>query len=397
MLKTDFKTYIKDKNIELYKEKIINIKNTLNAGGEMLDWYDIDKCISQSDLNKIKDISKDIQENCELFIVIGIGGSFLGAKAIISALNPYFKNKKPEIIFAGNSLSETYLTELIEYMEDKDTIVNVISKSGKTLEPSIAFDIIYNKMQEKYNQDELKRRIIITTDPEKGILRKLANDNNYPSFIVPEQIGGRYSVLTAVGLLPIAVAGIDIDKLLLGARQVNNDSAFEYAIIRDILYRQGKTVELFTFYEPKLEYFIEWLKQLFGETQGKDKKGILPSSSNNTRDLHSLGQFYQEGTPIIFETIIGIDKKGTLKSNLYNYSIEDINMIALKQVAYAHLDAGVESNVIMIDKLDEINLGMLIYYFETAAATGAYLLDVNPFDQPGVSAYKKLIEKELKK
>ena len=397
MLKTDFKTYIKDKNIELYKEKIINIKNTLNAGGEMLDWYDIDKCISQSDLNKIKDISKDIQENCELFIVIGIGGSFLGAKAIISALNPYFKNKKPEIIFAGNSLSETYLTELIEYMEDKDTIVNVISKSGTTLEPSIAFDIIYNKMQEKYNQDELKRRIIITTDPEKGILRKLANDNNYPSFIVPEQIGGRYSVLTAVGLLPIAVAGIDIDKLLLGARQVNNDSAFEYAIIRDILYRQGKTVELFTFYEPKLEYFIEWLKQLFGETQGKDKKGILPSSSNNTRDLHSLGQFYQEGTPIIFETIIGIDKKGTLKSNLYNYSIEDINMIALKQVAYAHLDAGVESNVIMIDKLDEINLGMLIYYFETAAATGAYLLDVNPFGQPGVSAYKKLIEKELKK
>ena len=178
MLKTDFKTYIKDKNIELYKEKIINIKNTLNAGGEMLDWYDIDKCISQSDLNKIKDISKDIQENCELFIVIGIGGSFLGAKAIISALNPYFKNKKPEIIFAGNSLSETYLTELIEYMEDKDTIVNVISKSGTTLEPSIAFDIIYNKMQEKYNQDELKRRIIITTDPEKGILRKLANDNN---------------------------------------------------------------------------------------------------------------------------------------------------------------------------------------------------------------------------
>ena len=395
MLKTDFKTYIKDKNIELYKEKIINIKNTLNAGGEMLDWYDIDKCISQSDLNKIKDISKDIQENCELFIVIGIGGSFLGAKAIISALNPYFKNKKPEIIFAGNSLSETYLTELIEYMEDKNTIVNVISKSGTTLETSIAFDIIYNKMQKKYNQDELKRRIIITTDPEKGILRKLANDNNYPSFIVPEQIGGRYSVLTAVGLLPIAVAGIDIDKLLLGARQVNNDSAFEYAIIRDILYRQGKTVELFTFYEPKLEYFIEWLKQLFGETQGKDKKGILPSSSNNSRDLHSLGQFYQEGTPIIFETIIGIDKKGTLKSNLYNYSIEDINMIALKQVAYAHLDAGVESNVIMIDKLDEINLGMLIYYF--AAATGAYLLDVNPFDQPGVSAYKKLIEKELKK
>ena len=397
MLKTDFKTYIKDKNIKSYNDKIKNIKNIFNNGGEMLDWYNIDKCISENDLIKIKNVSRDIKENCELFIVIGIGGSFLGAKAVINALSPYFRTKKPEIIFAGNSLSEDYLNELIIYMENKNTFVNVISKSGTTLEPSIAFDIIYRKMQEKYNYDELRKRIIITTDPEKGFLRKLANDNNYPSFIVPEQIGGRYSVLTAVGLLPIAVAGIDIDKLLLGAKQVNIDDAFEYAIIRDILYHQGKIVELFTFYEPKLEYFVEWLKQLFGETQGKNKKGIFPSSSNNTRDLHSLGQFYQEGNPIIFETIIGINKKGFLKSSLYDYSIEDINMIALKQVAYAHLEAGVESNIIMIDKLDEINLGMLIYYFEVAAATGAYLLEVNPFDQPGVVAYKKLIEKELKK
>lgn len=397
MLKTDFKTLLKDHNLKFYNEKILKIKNILNNGGEMLDWYNIDTCISQDDLTKIKNISKNIQKNCELFIVIGIGGSFLGAKAVINALNPYFKNKKPEIVFAGNSLSEAYLSELIEYMENKDTIINVISKSGTTLEPSITFDIIYSKMQEKYSQDELRKRIIITTDPKKGALRKLANDNNYPSFIIPEQIGGRYSVLTAVGLLPISVAGIDIDKLLLGAREVNINSAFEYAIIRDILYHQGKIVEIFTFYEPKLEYFIEWLKQLFGETQGKNKKGILPCSSNNTRDLHSLGQFYQDGTPIIFETIIGIDKKGALKNNLYKYPVEDINMIALKQVAYAHFEAGIESNVIIIDNLDEFHIGMLIYFFEIAAATGGYLLDVNPFDQPGVTIYKKLIEQELKK
>ena len=397
MLKTDFKTYLKDRNLKFYDDKILKIKNTLNNGGEMLDWYDINKCISPDEVIKIKNISKEIRKNCELFIVIGIGGSFLGAKAVITALKPYFQKEKPEIIFAGNSLSESYLTELISYMDDKETIINVISKSGTTLEPSIAFDIIYEKMKNKYTDDELKKRIIITTDPEKGILRKLADNNNYQSFIVPTQIGGRYSVLTAVGLLPIAVSGIDIDKLLLGIKKVNKDLAFKYATIRDSLYHQGKLVELFTFYEPKLEYFVEWLKQLFGETQGKNKKGILPSSSNNTRDLHSLGQFYQDGTPIIFETIIGIDKKGNLKNNLYKYPVEDINMIALKQVAYAHFEAGVESNVIMIDDLDEFHIGMLIYFFEIAAAAGGYLLDVNPFDQPGVTAYKKLIEKELKK
>ncbi len=397
MLKTDFKTYLKDKNLNLYKDKIEKIKNIFNTGGKMLDWYYIDKCISPKEIDSIKNISQNIQKNCDLFIVIGIGGSFLGAKAIISALTPYFSKNKPEIVFAGNSLSEEYLQELIKYMDDKEVIINVISKSGNTLEPSIAFDIIYEKMKIKYSNDELKKRIIVTTDPKEGILRELANKNDYLTFDIPTQIGGRYSVLTTVGLLPIAVAGFDIEKLLLGAKQVNVDEAFRYAIIRDILYKEHKIVELFTFYEPKLEYFIEWLKQLFGETQGKNKLGILPSSSNNTRDLHSLGQFYQEGTPIIFETIIGINKKGKLKNNLYTHFVEDINMIALKQVAFAHLDAGVESNLIIIDKLDELHLGMLIYFFEIAAAVGGYLLDVNPFDQPGVTAYKKLIEIELKK
>ncbi len=395
MLKTDFSTYIKNKNYQSYEEKIKDIKIKLNNGGEMLDWYDIDKCITEEELTKIKKLSNDIRKDAELFIIIGIGGSFLGAKAIITALSPYFIKNKPEIVFAGTSLSEQYLIELLKYMENKNTYVNVISKSGTTLEPSIAFDLIYKKMQEKYSTDELQKRIIITTDPLKGSLRELIKQKNYPSFVVPEQIGGRYSVLTAVGLLPISVAGIDIDQLLLGARNCNIDQAFKYAIIRDTLYNEGKLVESFTFYEPKLEYFAEWLKQLFGETQGKNKNGILPIASNNTRDLHSLGQFYQEGNPIIFETVIGIEKKGNLKCSLLKKNIEDINMIALKQVAFAHLDADIESNIILIDELNEYNLGTLIYFFEVAAATGGYLLNVNPFNQPGVTAYKKLIEKEL--
>ena len=397
MLKIDFNTYLKSKNFEKYNTQVSHIKNILDNGGEMLDWYDLNKCISPKEIDKIKKVSQYIKNNCDIFIVIGIGGSFLGAKAVIDALSPYFTKNKPEIIFAGTSLSECYLKELIEYIDNKRIIINVISKSGTTLEPSIAFDIIYQKMQKKYSKEELKKRIIITTDPEKGILRKLAQENDYETFDIPIQIGGRYSVLTVVGLLPIAVAGYNIDDLLFGAKNVNIDLAFQYAIIRDILYKENKLVELFTFYEPKLEYFVEWLKQLFGETQGKNKKGILPSSSNNTRDLHSLGQFYQDGTPIIFETIIGIETGGTLKNNLYNYVVEDINMIALKQVAYAHLKAGVESNLIIIDKINEYNIGMLIYFFELAAAIGGYLLGVNPFDQTGVTAYKKLIENELNK
>ncbi len=397
MLKIDFNTYLKSKNFEKYNTQVSHIKNILDNGGEMLDWYDLSKCISPKEIDKIKKVSQYIKNNCDIFIVIGIGGSFLGAKAVIDALSPYFTKNKPEIIFAGTSLSECYLKELIEYIDNKRIIINVISKSGTTLEPSIAFDIIYQKMQKKYSKEELKKRIIITTDPEKGILRKLAQENDYETFDVPVQIGGRYSVLTVVGLLPIAVAGYNIDDLLFGAKNVSIDLAFQYAIIRDILYKENKLVELFTFYEPKLEYFVEWLKQLFGETQGKNKKGILPSSSNNTRDLHSLGQFYQDGNPIIFETIIGIEANGKLKNNLYNYAVEDINMIALKQVAYAHLKVGVESNLIIIDKINEYNIGMLIYFFELAAAIGGYLLGVNPFDQPGVTAYKKLIENELNK
>lgn len=389
MLKIDFNTYQKEKNYDKYQDKIKEIKEKLSTDN-MTDWYDITKCISKEDIARIKNLSKT---KFDLLIVIGIGGSFLGAKAVISALSPYFNDKK--IVFAGTSLSETYLLELIEFMRDKDIIVNVISKSGTTLEPSITFDIIYKEMLKKYNEEELQKRIIITTDAKDGELRKLVNDKNYCSFEVPNQIGGRYSVLTPVGLLPIALAGFDIEQILLGTKYVSIDDAFKYAINRDILYKQGKLIESFTFYEPKLYYFTEWLKQLFSETQGKEKKGIYPTFSSNTRDLHSLGQFYQDGTPIIFETVLNINNKGNLITK-YNKTINEINNIALNKVALAHLKNDIESTIISIDKLDELHIGMLIYFFEIAAATGGYLLGVNPFDQPGVNAYKDLINIELK-
>ena len=389
MLKIDFNTYQKEKNYDEYQDKIKKIKEKLSTDN-MTDWYDITKCISKEDIARIKNLSKT---KFDLLIVIGIGGSFLGAKAVISALSPYFNDKK--IVFAGTSLSETYLLELIKFMRDKDTIVNVISKSGTTLEPSITFDIIYKEMLKKYNDLELQKRIIITTDAKEGELRKLVNEKNYCSFEVSKQIGGRYSVLTPVGLLPIALAGFDIEQILLGTKYVSIDDAFKYAINRDILYKQGKLIESFTFYEPKLYYFTEWLKQLFGETQGKGKKGIYPTFSSNTRDLHSLGQFYQDGTPIIFETVLNINNKGNLITK-YNKTLNEINNIALNKVALAHLKNDIESTIISIDKLDELHIGMLIYFFEIAAATGGYLLGVNPFDQPGVNAYKDLINIELK-
>ncbi len=392
MIKFDFSTYMpKFESLDSYKEKINKIKNILEKETSMLDWYSIDKCIDEKTLKDILLTSKRIRSNCDVFIVIGIGGSFLGAKSVIDSLSSYFSNKKPEIIFAGTFISLEYLEELWKHISDKRIAINVISKSGTTLETNIAFDYLYAKMKKKYNEKELKERIIVTTDKEVGSLRKLVKDKGYKSYIVPENIGGRYSVLTAVGLFPIAVAGYNIEELLKGAREVNKKEAFKYAIIRDILYRKNKTIESFTIYEPKLYYFTEWLKQLFAETQGKDNKGILPVSVINTRDLHSLGQFYQEGSKFIFETVI--DVKGKEDSNW----LSSFNNIAAVQVAKAHFKAETYSNFIKIDKLDEYHLGYLIYFFELSAAIGGYLLDINPFDQPGVSEYKKLLNQEIKK
>lgn len=398
MVKLDFSSYMKNfSNTSNYESRIKEIEYRLKNDKEMLDWYTIDKCISKEELNKVIEISKDVKQNCDVFIVVSIGGSFVGAKAIIDALSPYFNNHKPEIIFVGNSLSSFYLKELIDYIKDKEVTINVISKSGTTFETMIWFECLYKEMQQKYDEEELQKRIIITTDKNAGYLRELVDEKNYQSLEVPSQIGGRYSVLTAVGLLPMAVSGIDINKLLQGARESDIKEAFQYAVIRDMLYQEGKIVESFTLYEPKLLYFGEWLKQLFGETQGKNNQGILPIISINTRDLHSLGQFFQEGNKVLFETVINIENSTNFYIEKFNRQLDEINNIVAHKVASAHYETEMYSNFISIDKLDEYNLGYLIYFFEVAAATGGYLLKVNPFNQPGVQAYKTLVSEELER
>lgn len=400
MLEFDFKTYIQDieKDKKTYQKTMKSIEKKLEKKESMLDWYDVDTCISKEELKKVKSIAKEIKENADVLVVIGIGGSYLGAKAVIDTFSSYFKKSKPEIIFAGFNVSSEYMSELLEYIKDKNVYINVVSKSGTTLEPAIAFDLILKLMEKKYSKEELKNRIIVTTDKEKGTLKKLAIENDYRTFIVPDNIGGRYSVLSSVGLLAIQVAGINIDKLLKGAKEAKKkylNQAFEYACIRDILYKQGKIIESYTVYEPKLYYFSEWLKQLFGETQGKNKKGIYPTSLVNTRDLHSLGQFLQEGNPVIFESVIVIKKGKKIRLDNYKQDLNQINLIASDRVAKAHFNGCTPSLMFTLDKVSEENVGALIYFFEVAAAVGGYLLDVNPFDQPGVSEYKSLLHEAL--
>ena len=392
-MKFDFETYMKSIDFDRYKYQIENIMKELNDD-DMTDWCDIPMCASESEIKDIIKTSKEIREKCDCFIVIGIGGSFLGAKMVISALSDYYENKKCEVLFAGTSLSSDYLTDLINYIKDKDICINLISKSGSTLEPNLAFDALIEVMKEKYT--DISDRIYITTDKHKSPLLDLARQEGYKRFNVPEHIGGRYSVLTPVGLLPIAVAGFNIRKLLKGACECDKKQALKYAIIRHELYMSRKSIESFTFYDEKLLDFGEWLKQLFAETQGKNGRGILPISVLNTRDLHSLGQYFQEGDKILFETVFNVQSKNTIKTK-YNKTLNEINNIAVDAVAKAHYENDVYSNIINLDKLDEYYLGYLIYFFELAAATGGYLLFVNPFDQPGVSKYKELINEGLQK
>jgi len=392
MVKFDFKTYMKNYDLSSYDEKIRQIEYKLNNDSDMLDWFRLK--INEEELKSIIDTSNYIKNNADVFIVIGIGGSFLGAKSVIDALSPYF-SKDLEIIFAGTSLSSSYLKELINYIKDKNVIINVISKSGTTLEPNIAFDVLYEELKKKYDESELQKRIIITTDETEGHLRELVNEHNYKSFIVPKNMGGRYSVLSPVGLLPISAAGIDIYKLLEGAKSVDIKNSFHYASLRNSLYNDGKIVESFTVYEEKLLYFTEWLKQLFGETEGKEGKGILPISLINTRDLHSLGQFLQEGNKIIFETVINVINSDDINLSKYPKSLNELNNIAVNKVALAHYEGETYSNIINIDSLTPYYIGYLIYFFEVAAATSAYLFDLYPFDQPGVSRYKELINEEI--
>ena len=400
MINFDFHKYItnyvkKEDKVE-YLEKARVIK-TRFIEGDLKYWNKLESFISSQELKKIVNMTDYIRSNCNVFLVIGIGGSYMGSKAIIEALSPMYDRKSPEIIFMGTNLCSEEYSEILEYIKDKEVIVNVISKSGTTLEPSIAFSLVMDLMNEKYKEDELKDRIIVTTDPESGDLRELADMKGYVTFNVPKLIGGRFSCLTPVGLLPIAVSGINIIKLIEGARLSYErvDRAIEYAVIRDIMYKKGKIVESFTVYNPKLYYFTEWLKQLFAETQGKDNKGILPISCVNTRDLHSLGQFLQEGHDIIFETVIGIDKDKMVTLDKYDMELNSLNKIALDKVGLAHSNGNTPTNIITIDEKNEGTMGELIHFFILAAIVGALLIDVNPFDQPGVQEYKKLINEEL--
>lgn len=395
MIKFDFNTYMPNIDLKEYSKKIEELKHKLDTDNNMLGWYKISEKINPNLIKDIKETASRIRNTCDVFVVIGIGGSFLGSSSVINALRPYFDTTKPEIIFAGTSLSSEYLIDLWNYISNKEVIINVISKSGTTLEPNIAFDYLYNKLKEKYSEKELLDKIIITTDDKDGTLRKLADEKHFKSYVIPDDVGGRYSVLTPVGLLPIAVANIDIEALINGTKEVDIDSSIEYALRRNYLYKSKLSVESLTIYEPKLQQFTEWLKQLFAETEGKNNLGLLPVSAINTRDLHSLGQFYQQGSKILFETVIHFVERKDIKLNEFNMSLNEINNLAVKQVAKAHYNDSTYSNMIILDKLNENNLGYLIYYFEIAAAVGGFLLGVDPFNQPGVNAYKDLINEEI--
>lgn len=395
---------VSDRDLIKYKKKVLDAHKKLceknGLGNDFLGWLDVR--VDKEEISRIKKCASKIRNDSDFLIVIGIGGSYLGARAVIEALSHTFKSKN--VIFAGNNLSADYMNDLIEYIDGKDISLNVISKSGTTTEPAVAFGILKEYMEKKYGE-KAKERIYVTTDKSKGILKEQADKAGYETFVVPDDVGGRYSVLTAVGLLPIATAGIDIDKILSGAIEakekfssLENNICYTYATIRNILYAKGKKIELLVNYEPKMHYFTEWWKQLFGESEGKDKKGIFPAGVDNTTDLHSMGQYIQDGERHLFETVINIENayrdmevhtsEEKLKF-LDGKTLNEINHKAMQGTVIAHSNGGVPNIEISVEKLDEKTIGELIYFFEKSCAISGYLLGVNPFNQPGVEAYKK--------
>lgn len=389
------------------------LRNKTGAGNAFLGWVDLPENYNREEFEKIKQTAKKIRDICDVFIVIGIGGSYLGARAVIEFLKSNmcnkFKDDMPEIYFAGNNISALAISELLEICRGKRVCINVISKSGKTTEPAIAFRLFRKLIEDQFGEEEAKERIYITTDREKGNLKQFADSMGYTTFVVPDDVGGRFSVLTPVGLLPIAVAGIDIDALMQGAAEarvkfadpdIKTNDCYRYAAIRNILYRKGKVTEILVGYEQYMQMFCEWWKQLFGESEGKDQRGIYPSSVIFSTDLHSLGQYIQDGMRNQFETVISIKKPDVDivipddEANidglnfLSGKSIYDVNVKAMQGTLLAHVDGGVPNIVLELDDRDERNLGSMIYFFELACAISGYLLGVNPFNQPGVEAYK---------
>jgi glucose-6-phosphate isomerase len=405
-------TYLRD----FVKVAHHSLHEKTGAGSDYLGWIDLPKEYDQDEFARIKKSADKIKSDSDVLLVIGIGGSYLGARAAIEMLQHSFynalpkdKRKTPQIIFVGNNISSTYMKDVIDLLEGKNFSINVISKSGTTTEPAIAFRLFRKLLEEKYGLEEARKRIYATTDKARGALKTLATEEGFESFIIPDDVGGRYSVLTAVGLLPIAVSGANIDEMMKGAAQASEDFseselednlAYQYAAVRNALYNRGKTIEMLINYEPGLQYFSEWWKQLFGESEGKDQKGIFPASANFSTDLHSLGQYVQDGRRDLFETIIKVEsprhelvlEEAANDLDGLNYlagkTVDFVNNKAFEGTLLAHTDGGVPNLIITIPKMDEYTFGYLVYFFEKACAMSGYLLGVNPFDQPGVEEYK---------
>ena len=401
---------------DLVQTQISKLVEKRGEGNDFVGWLDLPSAITESQIRDMEEAAGTIRDKAEIIVVVGIGGSYLGAKSMISALSHHFDKyaegkKGPDVIFAGQNIGEDYLSELIGVLDERSYVLIVISKSGTTTEPAIAFRILKNHLEEKVGPSEASERIIAITDESRGALRKLADQCGYRSFIIPDDVGGRYSVLTPVGLLPIACAGHNIREFIKGAvglkEQTGLDTPFEknsaalYAAARNALYRNGRTIEILANYNEKLIYFSEWWKQLFGESEGKENKGIFPASVNFTADLHSMGQYIQEGERMLFETVISVgkpDRHLTIPEDAGNLDqlnylagkrISEVNRMAELGTLLAHVDGGVPNMRIEIPAISEYHLGELVYFFEIACGISGYLLEVNPFNQPGVEAYKK--------
>ena len=379
-------------------------------GSDYLGWLDLPKDYDEGELNRIKDAAAKVQASADAFVVIGIGGSYLGARAAIEMLTPAFSNKGVSVYFVGNNLSSSYMAGLLAMLEDKNVYLNVISKSGTTTEPALAFRVLREFMEGKYGKAGARNRIFATTDRSRGALKQLADAEGYQTFVIPDDVGGRYSVLTPVGLLPMAVAGIDIDAVMVGAEaamqeygtpNLEANACYQYAAVRNCLHRKGKLIEIMVTYDPALHYLAEWWKQLFAESEGKDGKGLFPAAVEFTTDLHSLGQYIQDGLRILMETVLQVERPRveiTIGSEpedldgldyLAGKTIDYVNRKALEGTLLAHADGGVPSVVVGVPQLNEFHFGQLVYFFEKACAISGYLLGVNPFDQPGVEAYKR--------
>lgn len=428
-IKLDLKrTKITEEQIMKFAKQVKEIHAELHSEDnkqEPIGWLTWPEKYDKKEFEKIKKCAEKIKKDSDVLLVIGIGGSYLGARAVIESLTNTFYNlqekserKGPQILYVGNNLNPNYINDIIDLIVDKDISINVISKSGTTTESAIAFRIFRELIENKYGIAEARKRIYVTTDRKKGALKEIAKEEGYETFVIPDNIGGRYSVLTPVGLLPIAVSGINIDKLMNGARLAQdkyNDNnlkyndCYKYAVARNVLYKTEKTTEVMATYEPKLHYFIEWWKQLFGESEGKNNKGIFPAGVEYTTDLHSLGQYLQEGKRNLFETVLNIENSELdITIALDEDNLDELNYLAGRRLSYvnkkamqatmkAHVDGGVPNICINIDKLDTETIGHLIYFFEKACAVSGKILGVNPFDQPGVEAYKTNMFKLLKK